>query len=598
MSEFFMGAELGASELPIGSPVPQGIPPEGVIIPKIESDGWTRKYLHQMGRNPICIAEIPPKPGPSLAGSTPIPFEESVPLAPTPVPVAIRTALQAMSPIPVSQPVRVPVPNQHSPFMMGGPVQIRMPEGPMQARVGLGTPVANLTGQVALARYPIHMGQTIPSIPAPAPGTPLPTVQPNPPDPDLSNNPSDPTCGICPAGPLQLPDGKIVQLDDPITLRDLCEMLPAIMKNLPCGPGGAPAAAPQPYGQGPIPVQKMNGAGFPGFGPASGVFGQGGGGGGGGGGLPGPLGVVNQAIPQGGQGQGGPGPTGPVGPPGAGTAIDFVTKTDGNFTAGPGGFIPVPGTLFSFQQGADGNVIFLLNAVFGCDQATNDALGIRIDGGPAIPLQANLFQVAAPVAGFFQGATAMWPQFLAAGQHTVEVMLRGIGAGEFCAASGLGLSATLGATPDTPLSLAILHSTVGVAPPTAPLLVVDGIVKDDANFTNAGAPSPITGLSLNINVVVPGKAYFAISGNVLTGGGVISGPLFILGVNVDGTDYPIARRQILNLAGDIIPLTGTIPIDLAAGPHVVQGIYSGGTPGVHQLIAAANSPVTLTVIHP
>ena len=77
---------LGIMELPLGSSVPSLTPPEGVIVPALEADGWTRKYLHRTsmgsdGRvksNRILIAEIPPVGGvpaplPMLSGPAPSP---------------------------------------------------------------------------------------------------------------------------------------------------------------------------------------------------------------------------------------------------------------------------------------------------------------------------------------------------------------------------------------------------------------------------------------------------------------------------------------------------------------------------------------------
>jgi hypothetical protein len=470
MSNYFMGADLGAEELSLGSQVPRQIPPEGVIIPRMESDGWTRKYLHQMGKNPICIAEIAPVPGTMLSGSRfePVELPPPQPAVP-PAPEPRMSALSVQSPLPMSQPVRVPVPGNNSPFLMGGAVQMRSMEGPVQVRPHLGTPVSNLSGEIAVRHQPLRLAQTVPGMPAagPAPepvGRPLSIVLGEAAQPPLEQPPAapvDPTCGVCPTGPLQLPDGKIVGLDDPVTLKDLCLMMPSILKALQvsCGtPGAAPGAPGQPYPGGPIPVQNPSGGGFPGFGPASSPFGQGGGGGGGGGGLPGPLGVVNQAAPQGAGTPGGPGPVGPQGPPGLGTVVDFISKEDGDFSAGPGAFIPVPGTSFSFTQSVAGAVLFLLNATFGCFQAANNALGIRIDGTTVVPLQISLHGALLATFVFYAPASAVGVAVLPAGTHTVEVMLRGIAVGEFCSGSGLGTAAVLAAAPATPLVLAALHS--------------------------------------------------------------------------------------------------------------------------------------------
>lgn len=583
MSEYYMGAELRAQELPSGSAVPSAMPAEGVIIPMLERDGWTRKYLHQMGRNPICIAEIPPQGGVDLSGADAAAAgapENSVPPS-----SASLIPLRSGSPVPVSQPVRVPVPGQQTSLMMAGPIHIRMGEGPGPAQVSPGSPVANLGGSLAMMKYPLRLSQAAAPAPAPAGVTPLPVVQPGAPPP-LPPNSDDPTCGLCPPGPLQLPDGRIVQLDDPITLKDLCEMMPAILKamQVSCGAQGAPPAPQGP--QGAIPLQKPNMAGFPGFGPSNSPFGTGGGGGGGGGGLPGPLGVVNQAVPQGGPGQnGGPGPTGAQGPPGQGTQISFITKDDGDFTAGPGSFIPVPGTLLSFTQGADGNVMFFVNAVFGCDQATNDALAIRVDGTTVIPLQATLVHVAAPVQGFFMNASALWPMFLAAGGHTVELMLRGIGAGEFCSGSGLGSPATLAATPDTPVALAVQHNTTGVAPAGSV-----GRGKDFVEYQSGDLPIPsgavpglIAGTSYNLTLGIAGKVTFTLS-SVFIGTGTTPSAQF--GLRIDGQDKIFAKIEEENLGGQFAtkdtPMGGVIGVNLTAGPHTIQwiGCSTNGTPKI------------------
>lgn len=478
MSNFYMGAELGALELPLGSPVPENIPHEGVIVPRAYPDGWTRKYLHQMGRNPICIAEIPPQPVPELSGIPEVvAAQEEAPQAPR------LDVLQMSSPLPMSQPVRVPVPGNNSPFMMGGPVAMRRPEPPAQAQPArmavMSSPLpifqsepqeqprpipaaqpSNLAGEIAVIDNSVRLGQTGINVPGPRPaqGRSLPMLAG---DPELASV-EDPTCGICPSGPLQLPDGKIVQLDDPITLQDLCLMMPSILRGIQ-GPGapGAPGAMPTaPYGQGPVPLQRAAGGSFPGFGPAGGMFGQGGAGGGGGGGAPGPLGVVNQAAPQGAGAPAAQGPVGPQGPAGTGSIVDFVTKVDGDFTAGPGSFVPVPGASLTFTQGVAGTALVFLQATYGCRSSMNNALGIRVDGGATIPISVALLD---PIFPFFTSVvfvptTGAWPLVLTAGSHTIEVMFRGVGAGEFCGAAGQGISADLSATPDAPLALSVLHS--------------------------------------------------------------------------------------------------------------------------------------------
>lgn len=427
MGEFYMGEEI--AELELGSPLPAVLPSKGLIVPSLDGDGWTRKYLHQDGGRKILISEIPPPKGsPAMGESRPIPF-------------AGRPGAGNVPSLPF-QGNQTPLPGK-SPFGIGQPMEGRPGQGTVPVR-GLGAPIPSL--------LPIRLAQSSdPTLPA-APTAPAPAAGGTP-------VPFDGDCKVCP-GPMEMPDGRIIQPEDSITLKDICAMMPVLLDRA-CGPGGfqkSQEAAPQ----GPYPTQPIRVTpGFPGMGPGNGPFGQGagfGGAGGGGGGLPGPLGVV-QGTPVGGfNGSAGPGPTGPAGP---GTGIAFVTKTDGDFSAGPGSFIPIPGTSFTFNQAKTGPVLFMINAIFGCNDAQNNALAIRINGGTPIPVQLALFHTfVSDVGVFYVGASAFWPMTLADGSYTVELMLRGINAGQFCSGTGLGFTATISATPDGPLAFAALYQQV------------------------------------------------------------------------------------------------------------------------------------------
>jgi hypothetical protein len=537
--EFFMGQRLTQQELPPNVPRPARTPAEGVIVTDIAPDGWSRRYLYMAGpeRTPeeIMISETPPSGQPIEGPGRP----------------------RAMG-------VRI----------MGGLIK---PQNLLQRR---SLPI-------------VRMGQAV------APG---PVPQPPPPPP-----PAEPTAppGTCP-GPVQMPDGRVVKPEDGISLKDLCEIMPLLLDayrsaaGLARGRGGPGAPGAPPYGGpgGPIPLtggppgSPMPG-GFPSFGPGTGTFGGGGGGGGGGGPIPGPLGPIQGVTPLN-PNQGPPGPPGPPGPGGGGgTVADFVVKTDGDFTAGPGSFIPVPGTLLNFVQGADGAVVFLINAVFGCGQTTNDALAIRIDGTTVIPLQVSLFHTfVGGVGGFYQDATASWPMILPAGPHTVEIMLRGIGAGEFCGGAGFGFPATLGATPATPLTLTAFHQGAGAPAPGAAVLVIDGVVKTDGDFTNIGAIAPVPGTSFTFNVAQAGRATITISANFVAAP-FSSLPQIQFGISIDGVNIELVNYFEQQGAGmDKVfrnHFSATYMATLAPGPHTVQMLYGSGAAAPGPMVLEANS---------
>lgn len=401
----------------------------------------------------------------------------------------------------------------------------------------------------------------------------------------------------CP-GPVELTDGHVIEPEDYIKLSDLCELVPFLVeselqakaKQIAAKAGVSPGQALSLVGQQQGSMSAV-GAGSP-FG------GQGGGGGGGGGGFGG-FGGGGGPGPAGPPGL--PGTAGPAGPPGPGTATDFLIKTDGDFTVGPGAFVAVPGTLLAFTTPSAGAAVFLLQAVLGCGNSQNAVIGLRIDGVD-FPLNPRLLHTfVAGVSEFFIPVHASFPQNLAAGSHTVQVILRGISAGEFCAASGFGVPATVSANPGTPLALTVLHQGPSMMPPAAAVPVINGVNKMDGNF-NSGSVVPVPGTQINFTVTTPGNAFFAISGNVVPVIGFVQVWNAILGIRIDGTDYLLAETSEVQGSGTDRDLTsnlaGSITLPMTSGPHSAQLLY-GNQGGVNQLqlVGSVSQPATLSVIH-
>lgn len=304
------------------------------------------------------------------------------------------------------------------------------PGTPMMAGVGpISGPSAFANNQVPIR----GLGQTTPpGTPAPAPAAAGPLSK-------------------CP-GALELPDGRVIEPWQNVSLQDLCEIVPFLVETLTNlqAQGLAPGQKVPVIGQQPGVLAVPNqGA----FGPAGGgnPFGRGGGGGfiGGGGGGPGPAG------PQ--------GPMGVGGPPGPGSIVEPpVVKTDGDFTAGPGAFIPVPGTALVFAMGAPGVAKFDLMATLGSSSGVPSTsqsaqIGLRIDGTD-YPLTTRLIHTfVGGVGEFMIGQSSTFSLSLGAGSHTVEVLLRGLLPGEFGGA-GLGIPATIAAVPAVPLVLTVSHN--------------------------------------------------------------------------------------------------------------------------------------------
>jgi len=263
----------------------------------------------------------------------------------------------------------------------------------------------------------------------------------------------------CPANaPVELSDGRIVYPDDPVTLSDVCEIVPLIIESLMKEAGQGKLTAG-------MPVKVVgNQAAFgptlaPGFGPkpgsvggVGGLFGQQGGGGGGGG------------FPSGGGGrgpQGIRGDQGIQGPAGPGSLISSILKDDGDFSVvsfSP--FVVIPGTLISFTVTSEGTAVFLIQAVFGAGSGsgfTNGQIGLRVTIGGVTtdyPLTANLMHTfVGGVGQFAVGAHSSIPLLLAPGDYSCEVIVRG---DEFVGPSG-GLPIIVQANTARPLYFTIFR---------------------------------------------------------------------------------------------------------------------------------------------
>lgn len=301
-------------------------------------------------------------------------------------------------------------------------------KAPMAGVAPIGGPTGFVQNQVPIR----GLGQAA----APAPGAPPPA-------------PVAPPGSKCP-GAVEMPDGRVIEPDGLIALKDLCELVPFLIETLTnlqtqgLAPGQKLSVVGGQPGVLAIPNQGS-------FGPAGGGFRAGGPGGfvGGGGGGPGPAG------PQ--------GAVGVAGPPGPGSIVEPpVVKTDGDFTAGPGAFVPVPGTALVFSMLNAGVAKFDLLATLGSSagavsESQSAQIGLRIDGTD-YPLTTRLIHTfVGGVGEFMVGQSSTFGLSLGAGSHTVEVLLRGLLPGEYGGA-GLGIPATIAAVPTVPLVLTVSHS--------------------------------------------------------------------------------------------------------------------------------------------
>lgn len=333
-------------------------------------------------------------------------------------PKVVQPVSEAPRPAPMERPVHMmgqiarslPLATQESrkdSYPVSNPIAPAAPMGGM-SQIG-GTP-GFTQNQIPLR----HLGQ---AAPAAAPAVAPPAV------------PATAPSGKCP-GAVEMPDGTTIEPDHYITLATLCELMPFLTSTLT--DLQAKAATKALAGQ-PIPTQ--NG------------YGRGGGGWvGGGGGGPGPTGPA--------------GPTGPVGATGPGSITEPpVVKVDGNFTAGPGAFVPVPGTAVPFSLSAPGiakvEAIVTLGDLL-TQTSENAQIGVRINGTD-YPLTVRLIHTAAAGVGEFAiGQSFTFPITLAAGNYVAELLLRGLMPGEFGA--GTGAPASVNATPAIPLIITVSHS--------------------------------------------------------------------------------------------------------------------------------------------
>lgn len=386
---------------------------------------------------------------------------------------------------------------------------------------------------------------------------------------------------------IELPDGRVLGPDDTITTKDICAILKGFSKAAGITPGQ------------PLSVKGMPGApagvpGYPGFGPAGGVGGGGGGWSGGGGGGPGPAGPAGQPGPA--------GAAGPTGPPGPGTSRAFLVKTDGDFSAGPGAFVPVPGTTLMFTTVEDGAVEFHLQAVLGCSPR-NSQIAIEVDGVShpvAIRLAPDITENLVP-------ATSYLPLTLSAGAHAAKVMLRGIDEEQppSCG-TGLGSMGTIQANADVPLRFGV--SFTGAAlPASAAVLTVDGIAKTDGDVLLIGAVlQPVSGTDFTFMVNNSGKAEFSVNANFASQDPGGSGsPSVKVGLRIDGVDTELAFEEMsLDILSDEVTfmhISASMTLDLSVGSHTVQLLYTSTRVSPLQdmkLEANATRAARVSVVHP
>lgn len=400
---------LGIEELPVGSPEPSLTPPEGVILPVLEADGWTRKYLVRttMGadgrprRSRVRFAEIPPLQGHAAAAPT--------------------RALSVPAP---QSPSSLEVPGNR----MVTPSMVQLSGNPRRT-MGQAFPIGGGTLPAGRPSYPGDF-PAAPKAPTQAPAGEAPKDEP-----------------VCPEGPIQLKDGSFLAPDDPLTFAQLCELMPVVAEALEVvrknrgGQGGrlGPVSVVGGFQGAPAAVPGMNP-----FGQAQGPSGGGGGFGWMGGGGAGPRG------PQGAQGS-----------MGLGGLSSLVVKEDGDYTAGPGSFTVVPGTAINFTSQVAGVAHFFAAVTTG---KTNGSpgfpqccqIGMRVDGVDYPLATRSLYTFVSDVGEFLLGQNLVFGLYLAAGAHTVELVIRGLSPGEF--GSGLGISVSVCATPQVPLRMSVVHS--------------------------------------------------------------------------------------------------------------------------------------------
>lgn len=262
----------------------------------------------------------------------------------------------------------------------------------------------------------------------------------------------------CSTEPLQLPDGRVIQPDEPLTLETLCEIFPIFFEmeaaKLQAQSKGSSAVRPgQPLGLAPSNAPagfqtpgQISPFGAPGGGPSSGA-----GSGGGGGPIPAGGGGGRSRVTQGTQG--------PRGPRGPGSILAPIVKTDGDFViASADPYTPVPGTFGEFDASEAGVGIFLVQVALGTlgdtPRLSNGQIGLRINGQDynLTPYLAHSF--VANVATFLEGCVSILPLSLIQGHYTVEVVVRGDGA---FSTNPQGLPTTVQANPTVPLRWTVIY---------------------------------------------------------------------------------------------------------------------------------------------
>jgi hypothetical protein len=190
----------------------------------------------------------------------------------------------------------------------------------------------------------------------------------------------------CPKdAPVELSDGTIIQPEDRVSLKQLCEIVPLILETMQgaqaqgkgqVAPGQTVPISGRAPGSFSSPVANGFG-GRPGaIAPPAGFGQQGGGGGGGGfGGGGGGRGPAGPAGP--------PGPQGPAGAPGLGSILGGQLKTSGSFTVA-GAPQVIPNYFVNFTVSRQGNVTIRASANFnrpGVDATLPDIqFGLQVDG--------------------------------------------------------------------------------------------------------------------------------------------------------------------------------------------------------------------------
>lgn len=144
---------------------------------------------------------------------------------------------------------------------------------------------------------------------------------------------------------------------------------------------------------------------------------------------------------------------------------------------------------------------------------------------------------------------------------------------------------------------------VGPVGPAGSGSIIGGQLKTSGSFTSTGAVVAIPNYFVNFKVTKKGNVLIRASANFTRFPGSTF-PQVTFGLQVDGTDYPLALFQEQQGAGGDQVFDAHIMVelfieDMDPGDHVVRGIYSGGFPGAEMtFVAAPNMPAMLSVQGP